>query len=302
MNSRYRRTVRPASRGGLHLCFGLAVASLGGGGSLLEAQGLVVFGNLGVGVNSPVCNAWGRTLGAGFFAQLQFADGTNIGAPAQFLANGYFSDGVREVDGFLSGETVALQVAVLSDDGLRLGFSDLFNVTLGGGGTPPIPPSYLSGMRTFYLPRNEPLAEPFERYEWTNPYVDSPETIICQLVNDSSLPTVIVVEPDCACAHLPFPGPADSERLMKPCFQVAENDESLLRIAIQPDGVLELRWPTSMQLVRRQNLTAGSILPEKPAFVVPDRSDEGSNIKKILADEQQMFYWVHRSPARRNGP
>jgi len=45
-----------------------------------SAQGTVSFANVGGGVNAPVSGPDGL-LGAGFSAQLQLADGTNVGAP-----------------------------------------------------------------------------------------------------------------------------------------------------------------------------------------------------------------------------
>ena len=61
-----------------------------------SAQGTVNFANIGGGVNAPVTGPDGL-LGAGFTAQLQLADGTNVGDPANFLANGLFSGGTRTV-------------------------------------------------------------------------------------------------------------------------------------------------------------------------------------------------------------
>lgn len=113
-----------------------------------SAQGTVSFANVGGGVNAPVSGPDGL-LGAGFSAQLQLADGTNVGAPAPFLANGLFSGGSRTIAGVASGAQATLQVAVLDAGGATIGTSDSFTVTLGGGGVPPSPPASLTGLAAF---------------------------------------------------------------------------------------------------------------------------------------------------------
>lgn len=129
-----------------------------------SAQGTVSFANVGGGVNAPVTGPDGL-LGAGFTAQLQLADGTNVGDPANFLANGLFSGGARTIDGVAGGSTADLQVAVSNADGSITGTSGVFTVTLGGGGTPPAPPAALSGLTAFTVAGGggggvDPIPEP----------------------------------------------------------------------------------------------------------------------------------------------
>ncbi len=124
-----------------------------------SAQGTVSFANVGGGVNAPVSGPDGL-LGAGFDAQLQLADGTNVGDPAPFLANGLFSGGARTIDGVAGGSTADLQVAVLQG-GSVVGTSDVITVTLGGAGTPPAPPAALSGLSAFTIGAGgDPIPEP----------------------------------------------------------------------------------------------------------------------------------------------
>ena len=125
-----------------------------------SAQGTVSFANVGGGVNAPVSDADGNLLGAGFSAQLQLADGTNVGAPAPFLANGLFSGGSRTIDGVASGSSADLQVAVLDGTGSVVGTSSSFAVTLGGGGVPPAPPSSLGGLTAFAIGAAPAIPEP----------------------------------------------------------------------------------------------------------------------------------------------
>jgi len=124
-----------------------------------SAQGTVSFANVGGGVNAPVSGPDGL-LGAGFSAQLQLADGTNVGAPAPFLANGLFSGGSRTIDGVASGASADLQVAVLDGSGAVVGTSNSFAVTLGGGGVPPAPPSSLGGLTAFTVGGAPAIPEP----------------------------------------------------------------------------------------------------------------------------------------------
>ena len=112
-----------------------------------NAQGTVSFANIGGGVNAPF-TLDGAPIGAGSgaVAQLQLADGTNVGDSAAFLANGLFSGGVRTIDGVAGGGSATLQVAVLDCAGAVLGVSIQVTVKLGGAGTPPSTPAALSGL------------------------------------------------------------------------------------------------------------------------------------------------------------
>lgn len=126
-----------------------------------SAQGTVNFANVGGGVNAPVSGPDGL-LGAGFTAQLQLADGTPVGAPAPFLANGLFSGGARTIAGVAGGSTADLQVAAMNADGSIAGTSGVFSVSLGGGGTPPAPPAALAGLTAFTIGAGnvDPIPEP----------------------------------------------------------------------------------------------------------------------------------------------
>ncbi len=141
-----------------------------------SAQGTVSFANVGGGVNAPVSGPDGL-LAAGFTAQLQLADGTNVGEPANFLANGLFSGGARTIDGIAGGSTADLQVAVSNADGSISGVSDVFTVTLGGGGTPPAPPAALSGLTAFTVAGGGGGVDP----------IPEPSTIVLALLGGAAL-------------------------------------------------------------------------------------------------------------------
>lgn len=112
----------------------------------LEAQGVLNFANIGGGVNAPIVGPDGL-LGAGWFAQLQLADGTNIGESAPFLANGLFSGGTRVVPGVPYGVSVIFQVYAFNEEQAIGGASDTFYVTLGTEDNA----AALSGMPAFYV-------------------------------------------------------------------------------------------------------------------------------------------------------
>jgi|SaaInl7_100m_RNA_FD_contig_101_514929_length_1209_multi_62_in_0_out_0_2 hypothetical protein len=115
-----------------------------------SAQGTVNFANIGGGVNAPVTGPDGL-LGAGFTAQLQLADGTNVGDPANFLANGLFSGGTRTVAGVAGGSAANLQVFVSNADGSISGTSGQITVTLANPNAVPVPetPAALAGLSAF---------------------------------------------------------------------------------------------------------------------------------------------------------
>ena len=146
-----------------------------------SAQGTVSFANVGGGVNAPV-SIGGELAGSGFSAQLQLADGTNVGAPAPFLANGLFSGGVRTIDGVAGGSAADLQVAVVDADGNVIGVSDAFSVTLGGGGTPPGPPAGLAGLSPLDLPAPGQGGGPV-----VDPVIPEPSTIALAILGGAAL-------------------------------------------------------------------------------------------------------------------
>lgn len=116
------------------------------------AQGTVNFANVGGGVNAPVTGP-GGPLAAGFTAQLFAGPSADslaaVGAPANFLANGLFSGGVRTIDSVAPGGTAFIRVDVTNGDGSLTGSSNVFSVTTGGAGTPPGPPASLQGLTAF---------------------------------------------------------------------------------------------------------------------------------------------------------
>ncbi|MDA7632625.1 PEP-CTERM sorting domain-containing protein [bacterium] len=126
-----------------------------------SAQGTVNFANIGGGVNAPVSGPDGL-LGAGFTAQLQLGDGTNIGDPAPFLANGLFSGGSRTVAGVAGGANATLQVFVSNADGSISGTSGQVTVTLANPNAVPVPetPAALAGLSAFNAAGGAVVPEP----------------------------------------------------------------------------------------------------------------------------------------------
>ena len=111
-----------------------------------NGQGTVYFGNTTEGGKTPD-GPLGFLPGADFTAQLQFADGTNIGDPAPFLGPGVFLGGIRTVPGVAGGETTSLRVFVSNADGTITGASELFIVTLTNPGASPV-----SSLNRFHRP------------------------------------------------------------------------------------------------------------------------------------------------------
>ena len=106
-----------------------------------SAQGTLTFLN----GTAPVFNTDGETgLGAGFTAQLQLADGTNVGDPANFVQNGIFSGGDLIIPGVAGPGPVDLKVFVTNEDGMLQGTSAVFAQALGGHGSPPATPAALA--------------------------------------------------------------------------------------------------------------------------------------------------------------
>lgn len=141
-----------------------------------SAQGTVNFANVGGGVNAPVSGPDGL-LGAGFTAQLQLADGTAVGDPAPFLANGLFSGGARTIAGVAGGSSADLQVVAMNADGSITGTSGVFSVSLGGGGTPPAPPAALAGLTAFSVAGGGGVVDP----------IPEPSTVILALLGGAAL-------------------------------------------------------------------------------------------------------------------
>lgn len=149
-------------------------------------QGTVNFANIGEGVNAPITYG-GIYLGAGFTAQLQFPDGTNIGDPAPFLANGLFSGGSRTVPGIAGGETATLQIFISNADGSLTVTLPAMSVTLANPDALPEPeaPAPLLGLTAFdFRIANEAAPEFSTGLPEPNPTIPSPATIIYHLSDD----------------------------------------------------------------------------------------------------------------------
>lgn len=100
------------------------------------AQGTIQLSNIG---KSQVV-VDGAPASAGTVVQYATGPGSHVGAPASILGAGYFSAGSTTLEG-LTG-TVSLRLAAQYPDGMW-GYTDPFEVTLGGAGTPPSPPAAL---------------------------------------------------------------------------------------------------------------------------------------------------------------
>ena len=77
---------------------------------------------------------------AGTVVQYATGPGSHVGAPATILGAGYFSAGSTTLEGLT--DTVSLRLAAQYSDG-QWGYTQPFEVTLGGAGTPPSPPAAL---------------------------------------------------------------------------------------------------------------------------------------------------------------
>ena len=99
------------------------------------AQGTIQLSNIG---KAPVI-VDGAPASAGTVVQYATGPGSHVGAPASILGAGYFSAGSTTLEG-LTG-TVSLHLAVQYDG--MWGYTDPFEITLGGAGTPPSPPAAL---------------------------------------------------------------------------------------------------------------------------------------------------------------
>lgn len=102
------------------------------------AQGTIQLSNIG---KSPVV-VDGAPARAGTVVQYATGPGSHVGAPATILGAGFFSAGSTTLEG-LTG-TVSLHLAVQYDG--MWGYTDPFEITLGGAGTPPSPPAALPSL------------------------------------------------------------------------------------------------------------------------------------------------------------
>lgn len=110
------------------LCALVSVSALG--------QGTIQLSNIG----KAQVTVDGAPAPAGTIVQYATGPGALVGTSASILGAGYFSAGSTTLAG-LSG-TVSLHLAGHTGDG-NWSYSDAFEVSLGGGGTPPAPPAAL---------------------------------------------------------------------------------------------------------------------------------------------------------------
>lgn len=117
-----------------------------------NAQGTLDFNNI---PSRAQVSGPDGVLGEGFTAQLQLTDGTNVGAPVNFIANpttgaatGLFNGGSRTIENVAGPGPVNLQVFVTNADGSLFGTSAPFSQPLGGHGDPPATPGALA-MQSF---------------------------------------------------------------------------------------------------------------------------------------------------------
>jgi len=164
----------------LLLFSGLMVAALGA-----YAQGSLVAANFAPGVDAPVTNAMVspsvRAGGAGFSAQVYIGPAGTLnasllttngvgGTPTPFQSGagaGYFLGGARTIEGQVSGSIVTVQVrawAVANGASWEAagpnarGESNLIQVTLGGGTTPPANLLGLQGFAIGVVPEPSSIA------------------------------------------------------------------------------------------------------------------------------------------------
>ena len=110
------------------LCALVSVSALG--------QGTIQLSNIG----KAQVTVDGAPAPAGTIVQYATGPGALVGTSASILGAGYFSAGSTTLDG-LTG-TVSLHLAGHTGDG-NWEYSAPFEVSLGGGGTPPAPPAAL---------------------------------------------------------------------------------------------------------------------------------------------------------------
>jgi hypothetical protein len=110
------------------LCALVSVSALG--------QGTIQLSNIG----KTIVTVDGAAAPAGTTVQYATGVGELVGTSASILGAGYFSAGSTTLDG-LTG-TVNLHLAGHTGDS-NWSYSDAFEVTLGGSGTPPAPPAAL---------------------------------------------------------------------------------------------------------------------------------------------------------------
>lgn len=252
----------------LFLCLVLGV----GFASLSAAQGTINFANAGGGVHAPVSGP-DRLLGAGFFAQLQLADGTDVGEPP-FLANGLFSGGVRTIEGVEAGLAVELQVWASNADGSKSGYSDVFTVTLGGGTTPAAP---LSGLQRFSISRlGDQLVENHAVCEAPNCWaydVENSAGVECTL--GGGILARVRVDP-CFCEHIPFP-----EKFRRVDYRVTN------------EGQIEMSWirNAGLSLFGTEQLSAESV-EEASEIGFHGVYPNGTAFVRYDAKDSMRFFWL----------
>ena len=148
----------------------LVIAAIALSGVCSYAQGTFTLANGAPGVNSPISDSNGALISqTDFWIQAyvgpQTADAgalTALGAPFRAnLAAGYFGQGVQAIPGVAAGAVGTVQIRAWSSTegatsyeqaagiiGAQIGTSNLVNVTLAGGQTPP---PNLVGLESFQL-------------------------------------------------------------------------------------------------------------------------------------------------------
>ena len=236
--------------------------------TMVSAQGTVNFANIGGGVNAPVSGPDGL-LGAGFIAQLQLADGTNVGEPAPFLANGLFAGGTRVIEGVDGGSNVELLVWASNVAGSISGYSHVFTVMLGAGGTPP---AFLTGLESFRVDFDGDESGCSESYCWSH-VPDSLIGVECSL--GGGILAHIRVDP-CFCESIPMPA-----RFTELNYWRSE------------EGQVQISWikNAGLSLYGVSDLSGDSV--EKAFEIDPHGGfPNGIVFVKFDADQAMRFFWL----------
>ena len=139
------------------------------------AQGTVVFGNIGVGLDAPVYLSDGTTPlnGPQYMAELlagPTASSLALIATTPFWTNGYYFDGTQNINSVQGGGIAFIQVNVWNtapgstfDQAQASGFgnawaqSTVFSVQTGNWGVPPTTPTILLGLTPLSLNAGHPM-------------------------------------------------------------------------------------------------------------------------------------------------
>ena len=251
--------------------------------SLVNGQGTVNFAKVGADVMAPVSDNHGVGLGPGFLAQLQLADGTNVGDPAPLLANGWYSGGIRPVPGVPGGSMADLQVAIFNSAETFVGLSNVFTVRLGGGGMPPAPPAPLLGLQPttvfpsgFFVENHTVCDAP---YCWAYDVESAAAGVECTL--GGGILARVRVDP-CFCGGIPTP-----ERFRELGYRVTEQ------------GAVEISWikHAGFSLFGVSDLKAKS---EGPASEIEPHGGyrDGRVYVRFDSGQALRFFWLGKRIGR----